>query len=310
MPDPGDGSMTFFYTNQQSARLMFYHDHTYGITRLNVYAGEEAPYLVTDKVEQDLINGTNNSGVNPGRAKLLPDLGLPLIIQDRTFVDATTIGAQDPNWRWGTGPALDTSTGARKPKTGDLWLSSIYMPAQDPWDLSGASAFGRWQYGPYFWPPTTDLKHPPVANEYYDPNCDASVTWCEPPYRPDMPNPSMGMEAFMDTPLVNGTLYPYMEVEPKTYRFRILNGADDRFFNLQFYTADPSVTTATGISNTEVALVPRSRPWVSRQAGRPTAAPVVCPTRRPSGHPGSRSAPKAVSCPYRWSSPTSPSLGT
>ncbi|MHB1477809.1 MAG: cupredoxin domain-containing protein, partial [Coriobacteriia bacterium] len=30
MPDPGDGSMTFYYTNQQSARLMFYHDHSYG----------------------------------------------------------------------------------------------------------------------------------------------------------------------------------------------------------------------------------------------------------------------------------------
>ncbi len=40
MPIPGPGSLTFFYTNQQSARLMFYHDHAYGITRLNVYAGE------------------------------------------------------------------------------------------------------------------------------------------------------------------------------------------------------------------------------------------------------------------------------
>jgi len=39
MPDPGDGSMTFFYSNQQSARLMFYHDHAFGITRLNVHAG-------------------------------------------------------------------------------------------------------------------------------------------------------------------------------------------------------------------------------------------------------------------------------
>ena len=34
--------MTFYYTNQQSARLMFYHDHAWGITRLNVYAGEAA----------------------------------------------------------------------------------------------------------------------------------------------------------------------------------------------------------------------------------------------------------------------------
>ncbi len=48
MPDPGPGAMTFFYTNQQSARLMFYHDHAWGITRLNVYAGEAAGYLVTD----------------------------------------------------------------------------------------------------------------------------------------------------------------------------------------------------------------------------------------------------------------------
>ena len=32
-----DGCMTFYYTNQQSARLQFYHDHAYGITRLNVY---------------------------------------------------------------------------------------------------------------------------------------------------------------------------------------------------------------------------------------------------------------------------------
>ena len=43
MPDPGEGAMTFFYTNQQSARLMFYHDHAWGITRLNVYAGKPRP---------------------------------------------------------------------------------------------------------------------------------------------------------------------------------------------------------------------------------------------------------------------------
>lgn len=48
MPDPGPGAMTFYYTNAQSARLMFYHDHSYGITRLNVYAGEAAGYVVTD----------------------------------------------------------------------------------------------------------------------------------------------------------------------------------------------------------------------------------------------------------------------
>ena len=78
MPDPGPGALTFFYTNQQSARLMFYHDHAWGITRLNVYAGEAAGYLLTDAMEQSLIA--------PGGALAGLGVGTPLVIQDKTFV--------------------------------------------------------------------------------------------------------------------------------------------------------------------------------------------------------------------------------
>jgi len=53
-------------------------------------------------------------------------------------------------------------------------------------------------------------------------------------------------EAFMDTPIISGTAYPYLEVEPRAYRFCILNAADDRFFNLQFYVADQAVISADG----------------------------------------------------------------
>jgi FtsP/CotA-like multicopper oxidase with cupredoxin domain len=247
--DPGDGSLTFYYTNQQSARLMFYHDHAYGITRLNVYSGEAAGYLLTDDVEADLIGGTNVTGVNPGLMKILPDIGIPLILQDKTFVDAKTIAAQDPTWRWGGEIDQD---GKWQPKTGDLWVPSVYMPAQNPYDLSGANPFGRWQYGPWFWPPTSNITFGPIPNEYYDP---INAPW-EPPMRPAMPTPSMGMEAFNDTTLVNGTVYPYMEVEPRAYRFRILNAANDRFFNLHFYEADPDVVTTDGRRNTEMRMVP------------------------------------------------------
>jgi len=42
------------------------------------------------------------------------------------------------------------------------------------------SAFGRWMYGPWFWPPANAV-HGPIANPYYDPNCDPNVTeFCEP----------------------------------------------------------------------------------------------------------------------------------
>lgn len=39
-------------------------------------------------------------------------------------------------------------------------------------------------------------------------------------------------EFFGNVPVVNGAVYPHLEVEPRAYRFRILNGANSRFFNL------------------------------------------------------------------------------
>jgi FtsP/CotA-like multicopper oxidase with cupredoxin domain len=235
--------MTLFYTNQQSARLMFYHDHAHGITRLNVYGGEAGGYLLSDQVEKDMIEGTDATGINPSLAKVLPDIGVPLIIQDKTFVDADTIAFQDPTWNWGRTPP--------HPNTGDLWYPHVYMTLQNPYDVSGVNAFGRWAFGPWFWPPTS-TQFGPVANPYYDP---VNAPW-EPPMIPGTPNPSAVMEGYMDTPLVNGAAYPYIEVEPRAYRFRILNAANDRFLNLQLYVADPAVTTPDGRTMTEMKMVP------------------------------------------------------
>src|SRR5450759_619821 len=211
MPDPGPGSQTFYYTNQQSARLMFYHDHAYGITRLNVYAGEAAPYIVQDSAEKGLAN-----------SKAIPADQIPLVIQDKTFVpDDAQLAAEDPTWD-------KTQYGGK----GNLWLPHVYMPNQNPYDVSGANAMGRWDYGPWFCPPFTGLANGPVDNPYYNVN----APW-EPPKVPGTPNPSIVPEAFMDTPVVNGTAYPYVQVGPKTYRFRILNASNDRSLNLQLYYA-------------------------------------------------------------------------
>lgn len=251
-----DGCQTFYYTNQQSARLMFYHDHAWGITRLNVYVGEAAGYTITDNAEKALVN-----------AGLIPTAEdtLPLVVQDRTFVpddsqlkdvkDANgtiTSYGQDPTWdsaRWGT--------------KGSFWYHHVYMPAQNPGDPSGASEYGRWMYGPWFWPPATGTKYGPIANPYYDPSCnlDDSSTWqydvapyCEPEQIPGTPNISAGMEQFNDTPIVNGVAYPTVTLQPKSYRIRLLNGSNDRFFNFQWYTADPD--PANGDGQSEVALKP------------------------------------------------------
>lgn len=44
-------------------------------------------------------------------------------------------------------------------------------------------------------------------------------------------------ELFGDLPVVNGAIYPYLQVEPRRYRLRLLNGANSRFFNLFFNLA-------------------------------------------------------------------------
>jgi spore coat protein A len=46
------------------------------------------------------------------------------------------------------------------------------------------------------------------------------------------PVPSITPEFFGDFILVNGVAWPYLNVEPQAYRFRILNGSDSRFYTL------------------------------------------------------------------------------
>ena len=47
-------------------------------------------------------------------------------------------------------------------------------------------------------------------------------------------------EFFGDTMLVNGMVWPYLEVEPVKYRFRFLNGCNARFLHVTLMDSDAS----------------------------------------------------------------------
>lgn len=47
-------------------------------------------------------------------------------------------------------------------------------------------------------------------------------------------------EFYGDMNCVNGKVMPFLEVEPRRYRFRILNAANSRFYHLRLYQADAS----------------------------------------------------------------------
>jgi spore coat protein A, manganese oxidase len=128
---PPGQSRTYYYPNQQEAALLWYHDHSMGINRLNIYAGLLGLHVIRDRAEQALH---------------LPDgkFEIPLTLFDR--------------------------------------------------DLR----------------PDGQLSYPVSAD----------------PARPWVP------EAFGEAQLVNGKIFPYLDVEPRKYRLRVLNAANGRFYRL------------------------------------------------------------------------------
>ena len=121
------------YANNQLPATIWYHDHAFGYTRHNVYAGLAGYYIITDPGHEP-----------PGLPAAPYDLGLA--IQDRMF---TTDGQL---WY---------------PNEGETEVHPVWIP-----------------------------------------------------------------EFFGNVMLVNGKVWPYLEVEPRKYRFRFLNGSQARFYSL------------------------------------------------------------------------------
>jgi len=135
---PGE-TQNVFYTNQapqMPASLLWFHDHGLGTTRLNVFAGLAAAYILRDA--NDTGSEPNPIGI-PGGA-----YEIPLVIQDRQF-----------------------------------------------------NADGTFLY------PVSDIPGAIWIGEY-----------------------------FGDVMLVNGKVWPFLEVEPRMYRLRILNGCNARILGL------------------------------------------------------------------------------
>jgi spore coat protein A, manganese oxidase len=153
------GTSTFEYLNDQRASTLWFHDHTLGMTRLNVYAGPAGFFLLRGG-ESDLPDGTL-----PGPAPSLGDepgtryYEIPIAIQDRSF-----------------------------------------------------NADGSLFY--------------PSSRRFFD--------GFEGPYIPDSDvSPIYNNEFFGNAMMVNGHTWPSLQVEPRRYRFRFLNGCNSRFLILK-----------------------------------------------------------------------------
>lgn len=75
-------------------------------------------------------------------------------------------------------------------------------------------------------------------------NTDGSLFYPDVGVNPDV-HPQWVPEFFGDVNLVNGVVWPYLEVEPKRYRFRMLNGANARFYRFELTNERPFIQIGT-----------------------------------------------------------------
>jgi FtsP/CotA-like multicopper oxidase with cupredoxin domain len=185
------GASVYQYPNDMRATTLWYHDHSLGITRLNVYAGPAGFFLLRGGPADHVRAGNGKKASLPGPAPALGDppgvryYEIPIVIQGRSFnADGSLFYPSDREFFEGL-------------EAGDLAAMGVEFTGPD--SLSS----------------------------------DVSPIW----------NP----EFFGNTMVVNGKTWPYLDVEPRRYRFRLLNGCDSRFLILQLVKATDPSTPSTWV---------------------------------------------------------------
>jgi bilirubin oxidase len=148
------GNAVFQYPNAQAPATLWYHDHTLGMTRVNIHSGLAGLYFLRGDE-----GGLPGPAPMPGDPPGIRYREIPLIIQDRSF----------------------NSDG------------SLFYP--------DSREFFDGFPGPYV--PDSDI--PPHWNA----------------------------EFFGETIVVNGRTWPFLNVEQRRYRFRVLNASGSRFLILR-----------------------------------------------------------------------------
>jgi FtsP/CotA-like multicopper oxidase with cupredoxin domain len=120
------GTAVFQYPNTHRPSTMWYHDHTLGMTRLNVYAGPAGFFIIRGGPGDEVIDiRTNKKAKLPGPAPALGDevgtkyYEIPIAVQDRAFNSDGSLFYPDSR------EFFDSITGPYLPETD---ISPIWNP--------------------------------------------------------------------------------------------------------------------------------------------------------------------------------------
>ncbi|MFZ2196591.1 MAG: multicopper oxidase domain-containing protein, partial [Thermodesulfovibrionales bacterium] len=204
--NPGNlGYADFVYRNNQPATTLWYHDHSLGMTRSNVYAGPAGFWLVRGGTFDGARRKDSIPTARGGKRAVLPG---PAPVAGQSVID------------------LNTATGVRKS------IREIPIAIQDRSFNADGSLF--YPANRAFFEGLGDGQTPSTPG-----NIAAGLVI---PFIPDPASdiaPIWNPEAFFNTMVVNGTAWPQFDVSPALYRIRFLNGCNSRFLWLKF--SNPNV---------------------------------------------------------------------
>jgi FtsP/CotA-like multicopper oxidase with cupredoxin domain len=185
------GVASFSYPNTQPSTTLWYHDHTLGMTRNNVYAGPAGFWLIR-----------NADGGEDGVDPLATVLPAPAPIAGEGLVETNVTGRH--KYREIPIVIQDRAFNAD---------GSLFYPA----NRAFFEGLGDGQ--------TPDNVGAGLDIPFFgEGDSDIAPIW----------NP----EAFFNVMVVNGVSWPELEVAPAIYRFRLLNGSNSRFLNLELRLAN------------------------------------------------------------------------
>ena len=256
--NPGDlGYARFEYRNDQAATTLWFHDHSLGITRLNVYAGPAAFWLIRGGPYGQVFKGGRHRGDDRGKKRraILPgpapkagqsaaalNIGrlrdeireIPILIQDRTFLKNGELfypgnraffeTLNHPGSKEGKSQfAIKKLKKLNKKCPDENENCRITVPGSDEFTnrIGALKTRGRGSF-----PLAPPSEASPVTNHPKD------------LFVGSMMPPIWNTEAFFNTMVVNGVVWPKLEVAPAQYRFRFLNGANARTLNMSLLVLD------------------------------------------------------------------------
>ncbi len=125
-PGAAPNQAEYYYPNNQTGRLVWYHDHAWGVTRTNAYSGIASGYVIADPVGEAAFDAANTGVPSALNLGAINSTFFYLVFQDKMFIPP---GGPPKDY-----PAIFDL------RTGDLFYAYFYNTAF--YGPQGAPSFG------------------------------------------------------------------------------------------------------------------------------------------------------------------------